>query len=241
MGHLTQINSWGYLTSFGIFQSYHATTLSGATLSAISWIGSVQIFLIYLVGTFSGRALDRGYYIPVLALGCFLQVFGVFMTSVSTKYYQLFLAQGICKGLADGLVFCPTISLVATYFKKNRVFAMAGAASGAGTGGIIFPLIAQHLQHKIGFSWTVRVMGLVIVVNSAIALAIARVRLPPRKTGPLVEWTAFKEVPYLLFCVGMFLNLLAVYFAYFYVCISRTLPLTLLTSFLSSLYLTNRT
>lgn len=216
MGHLVMINSWGYLTSFGIFQSYYTTSL-GATPSAISWIGSVQIFLLYLIGTFSGRALDAGYYHAVLACGSLLRVIAVFMTSISPQYWQLFLAQGICKGLGDGLVFCPTISLVATYFSRNRVFAMACAASGGATGGIIFPVIAQQLLPKIGFAWTVRVMAFVICFNSVVVLSIAHVRLPPRRTGPLVEWSAFKDLPYTLFCVGMFLNLWAVYFAYFYV------------------------
>lgn len=216
MGHLVLINSWGYLTSFGIFQSYYTTSL-GATPSAISWIGSVQIFLVYLIGTFSGRALDAGYYHTVLACGSLLQVVAVFMTSISTQYWQLFLAQGICKGLGDGLVFCPTISLVATYFSRNRVVAMACAASGGATGGIIFPVIAQQLLAKIGFAWTVRIMAFVICFNSVVVLSIAHVRLSPRRAGPLVEWSAFKDLPYTLFCAGMFLNLWAVYFAYFYV------------------------
>ncbi|EKG19792.1 Major facilitator superfamily [Macrophomina phaseolina MS6] len=216
MGHLVLINGWGYLSSFGLFQSYYTTSLS-ATPSAISWIGSVQIFLVYFVGAFSGRALDVGYYYIILALGSFLQVLGVFMTSISTEYWQLFLSQGICKGLGDGLVFCPTVSLVATYFSKKRSLAMACTASGGATGGIIFPLVAQQLLPKVGFGWTVRTMAFVILFNAAIVLAIARVRLPPRKTGPLVEWAAFKELSYTLFCIGMFFNLWAVYLAYFYV------------------------
>lgn len=217
MAHLVLINSWGYLTSYGLFQSHYATTLA-APPSAISWIGSVQIFLVYLIGTFSGRALDAGYFRAVLATGSLLQVLAVFMTAMATtRYWQLFLAQGVCKGVGDGLVFCPTISLVATYFSRNRVLAMAGAASGAATGGIVFPVIAQQLLGKVGFAWTVRTMGFVILFNAVVVLCIARVRLPPRRTGPLVEWSAFKELPYTLFCMGMFLNLWAVYFAYFYV------------------------
>lgn len=216
MGHLVLINGWGYLTSFGLFQSYYTSSLH-ATPSAISWIGSVQIFFVYLIGTFSGRALDAGFYHTVLSGGTFLQVLAVFMTAQSTEYWQLFLAQGICKGLGDGLVFCPTVSLVATYFSKRRALAMAGTASGAATGGIIFPLIAQQLLPKVGFAWTVRTMGFIILFNGVLAISIARVRLSPRRSGPLIEWTAFKEIPYTLFCIGMFLNLWAVYFAYFYV------------------------
>jgi len=216
MGHLVLINEWGYLTSFGLFQSYYETSLN-ISPSAVSWIGSVQIFLVYFVGMFSGRALDAGYYHTVLTVGSFLQILGVFMTSISGQYWQLFLAQGICKGLGDGLVFCPTVSLVATYFSSRRALAMACTAAGGGTGGIIFPLIAQQLLPKLGFGWTVRIMGFVILANAAIAISIARVRLPPRKTGAIVEWHAFKESSYTLFCIGMFLNLWAVYFAYFYV------------------------
>jgi MFS family permease len=216
MGHLVLINGWGYLSSFGLFQAYYTSTL-GVTPSAVSWIGSMQIFLVYLVGTFSGRALDAGHFHKILAFGSFLQILAVFTTSVSTSYWQLFLAQGVCKGLGDGLVFCPTVSLVATYFTTRRSLAMAVTASGGATGGIIFPLIAQQLLPKVGFGWTVRTMGFVIFFNTIVILSIARVRLPPRKTGPLVEWSAFREPSYTLFCIGMFFNLWAVYFAYFYV------------------------
>ena len=215
MGHLVLINSWGYLTSFGLFESYYTASLH-ATPSAISWIGSVQIFLVYFVGTFSGRALDAGYYHAVLISGSVLQVLAIFTTSIATEYWQLFLSQGICKGLGDGLVFCPTVSLVATYFTSKRAVAMALTASGGATGGIIFPLIAQQILPKVGFAWTVRTMGFVVFFNAIIAVSVARVRLTPRR-GPLVEWSAFREMPYTFYCIGMFLNLWAVYFAYFYV------------------------
>ena len=216
MGHLVLINSWGYLTSFGLFQSYYTSSLS-VSVSAISWIGSIQIFLVYFIGTFSGQALDAGYFHVTLCLGCFLQILGVFATSVASEYWQLFLAQGICKGLGDGLVFCPTVSLVATYFSRKRSLAMAVTASGGATGGIIFPLIARQMLSSVGFGWTVRTMGFVILFNTIVILFIARVRLPPRKPGSFVEWSAFEEVSYTLFCIGMFFNLWAVYFAYFYV------------------------
>lgn len=111
--HLVIINCWGYISSFGFFQSYYTNAFQ-VEPSAISWIGSVQILLIYLVGTVSGRALDAGYFRVVVGLGFTLQVLGVFATSGATAYWQLFLAQGICKGLGDGLVFCPSVALVAT-------------------------------------------------------------------------------------------------------------------------------
>ena len=228
-GHLVVFNCWGYINSFGLFQAYYATAL-GCSPSIISWVGSVQILLVFLIGAFSGRAMDAGYYRITLIVGSILQLLGVFMTSLSTKYWQLFLAQGICQGLGDGLMFCPTISLVATYFSTKRSLAISCAASGAATGGVVFPIIAQQLLPKIGFGWTVRVMGFVILANLAIIMVLARPRIPPRTTGPIIEWAAFKELPYVLFTIGMFLTLWGVYFAYYYVrCNPISFPEMLLT------------
>ena len=222
VGHLVVFNSWGYISSYGVFQAYYTTSLKQSP-SDISWVGSVQIFLIYFLSTFSGRAMDAGYYRHVITAGLTLQVLGVFMTSLSTKYWQLFLAQGICQGLGDGLVFCPTVALISTYFVKNRAVAISFIASGFATGGTVFPIIARQLLYKIGFAWTIRIMGFVILANAAVILSLARVRIPPRKTGPFIEWGAFKDPAYVLFSAGMLCAFLGVYFAYYYVSLNINL------------------
>ena len=139
------------------------------------------------------------------------------MTSLSTKYWQLFLAQGICTGLGNGLLFCPTVSMVSTYFGRNKSLAISITASGTATGGIVFPSIVQHLLPKIGFGWTVRVVGFVMLAVQVVALTFSKSRLPPRKSGPIVEWSAFRELPYCLFAIGMFLNFWGLYFAFYYI------------------------
>ncbi|PNY28222.1 transporter MCH4 [Tolypocladium capitatum] len=214
-GHLVLFNSWGYIISFGIFQPYYARTL-GIELSAVAWIGSIQICLIFFVGTFSGRAFDAGYYRPVLVAGCLLQLVGIFTTAVARTFWQLFLAQGLCQGLGCGFVFAPTIAHLSTYFSRRRSMAISLSACGGGTGGMVFPLMAQQLLPRVGFAWTVRAMGLVVLVSSAVLLAVVRTRLPPRRAGPVVELAAFRETPYLLFAVSMFFTLWASYFAYYY-------------------------
>lgn len=215
-GHLVVFNTWGYTISFGIFQPIYEERMN-LPPSTISWVGSIQICGIFLVGTFSGRAFDAGYFRLALIVGCFLQCLGIFMTSVATEYWQLFLAQGVCQGLGSGIVFAPTIANMATYFSTKRTMALSAAACGGATGGIVFPLIAQQLLPKVGFEWTVRVMGLVVLVASAISIALARTRLPPRKAGPIFELGAFKEMPYLMFAISMWFTLWATYFAYYYV------------------------
>ena len=216
MTHLVVFNTWGYITSFGVFQTYYVQTLHHPP-SDISWIGSVQIFLLFFVGTFSGRATDYGLFRLTLFLGSFFQLLGVFMTSISTKYWQIFLAQGVCSGLGNGLVFCPTLSLLSTYFSKKKSLAIGIGASGTAPGGIIFPIIVQQLLPKIGFPWTVRVIGFVMLALHAVTLTFSKPRLPPRKSGALVEWSAFRETPYVLFTTGMFLVFWGLYFAFYYI------------------------
>jgi predicted MFS family arabinose efflux permease len=60
-------------------------------------------------------------------------------------------------------------------------------------------------------------MGFVVLAMSAATLALLRLRLPPRKSGPLVELSAFKEPVYMLFTFGVFLLYWTLYFAFFYV------------------------
>lgn len=139
------------------------------------------------------------------------------MTSLSTSYWQLFLAQGICTGLGNGLIFCPALSLLSTYFSTKRSLAIGIAAAGSATGGVVFPAIVQQLLPKIGFAWTVRVVGFVMLAVQLVTLTFTKPRLPPRKTGPMVEWGAFKELPYVLFAVAMFLNFWGLYFAFYYI------------------------
>ncbi|KAI9930678.1 hypothetical protein MW887_011433 [Aspergillus wentii] len=211
------LNTWGLANSFGIFQTYYSTTLlTTASPSAISWIGSIQGFLLLFVGVLCGRAFDAGYFYPVVALGIILEVFGMMMTSLSTTYYQIFLAQGLCVGLGSGCLFTPAISLVGTYFSTRRSLATGIAASGSSVGGIVYPILIRRLIVTVGFPWAVRTMGFVMLATLGIGVSLLRPRLPPRRSGPLVDVDAFKEPAYATFVVGLALAFTAFFIPFFY-------------------------
>lgn len=52
------------MNSFGIFQTYYVDFLNRSD-SDVSWIGSVQVFIVFFIGTFTGRFTDAGYFRPV--------------------------------------------------------------------------------------------------------------------------------------------------------------------------------
>ncbi len=70
---------------------------------------------------------------------------------------------------------------------------------------------------KAGFPWAVRCSGFVILFFAIVINILLRRRLPPRKAGPIVEWTAFREPAHVLFAISMFLVFWALYFGFFYV------------------------
>jgi MFS family permease len=214
--HMTVFNTFGFFTSFGVFQTYYQTTL-GIAPSTISWIGSLQVFLLFGIGTFTGRATDAGLFRPLYITGTAFQMLGVFSMASSTKLWHLFLSQAICVGISNGLQFCPAMALVSTYFVKRRAFAMGFTALGSCTGGVIMPVIVQQCLPRLGFPWTIRIIGFIMLVLNIISIMLYRTRLPPRKTGPIVDWASFRELPYLLYCIAMFFNFWGLYFAFFYI------------------------
>lgn len=164
LGHLVIFNTWGFINSFGVFQTYYVETAKIGSDSDVAWIGSVQMWVLFIMGTFTGRALDGGYFRITFIIGSIINLLGIFMLSLCKTYWQVFLAQTLCVGVGFGCQFVPSLALLATYFSKNRAIAMGIAVTGSTTGGVIFPAIAESMLPKVGYAWTVRTMGFVMMV-----------------------------------------------------------------------------
>ncbi|KAK1969552.1 major facilitator superfamily transporter [Colletotrichum sublineola] len=213
--HLVIMNTWGIVNSFGVFQSYYTTLLSRPP-SDIAWIGSFEVFFLFFISTFSGRLTDAGYFRPLFIAGFLLVSLGMIATSFCTRYWQFFLAQGICLGLGNGLLFCPALSTASTYFDKRRGLALGFVSIGSSSGGLIYPTMVRQLLPSIGFGWTIRSIAFVQMGTLVVAFMFLRPRVKPRKTGSIVEWAAFKELEYTFYAIGSFLNYLGVFFAFYY-------------------------
>ncbi|KAF4833071.1 Fujikurins efflux protein [Colletotrichum siamense] len=214
---LLVLDGFGFITAFGVFQSFYVEELHGSTASDVSWIGSMQIFLLFLLGTVSGRAIDAGYFRTTLLTGFIFQIGGIFGASWSDRYWQLLLSQGIATGIGNGMHFTALVWLVSQYFTKKRGLALGISSCGAPIGAVIFTIMARQLIPAVGIAWTLRAMGFLVLFNSVIIFLISRPKETKRSSGPLLELAAFKELPYLLFTIGMFFTLLGAYFAYYYV------------------------
>lgn len=135
-GLIAFTTSIGYLSSFSIFQSYYSiVTLPDYSADQISWIGSLQLWGCFFFGILSGGMSDAfGPRVPV-ALGGFLLVLGTMMSSISTRYYQFMLSQGLCTAIGLGLIFTPALSIQSQWFEKRRGLAVGIVMSGQSLGG----------------------------------------------------------------------------------------------------------
>lgn len=215
-GWLVIFVTWGWVNSYGAFQTYYTLNLNESA-STISWIGTVQNWLTFFIGAFSGRLLDAGLFVPTLIVGSVLQLVGIFLMSISTKFWHLMLTQGVLTGFGGGLFFTPAMGLMATYFSSRRAFAIGLATTGNAVGGMIYPVIVQQLLPKLGFPWTVRVLGFLNLGLLAIIIAFMRPRLPPRTSGPIIDWSAWKEPTFALFVAGIFCAVWSIYYTFYYV------------------------
>jgi predicted MFS family arabinose efflux permease len=151
-----------------------------------------------------------------LVAGTVLIALGMMMTSLCTQYWHVMLAQGIWVGLGTGCLYIPSIALVPQYFTHNRALAVGVVVTGSSFGGVIYPIAFQGLQPKIGFGWTMRVLGFVSLLTLVFPLVVLRRRDKPAQIRSLLELEAFREPPYALYCAALFLSNWAFFTPVFY-------------------------
>jgi MFS family permease len=154
----------------------------------------------------AGHVFDNNGPRVILLVGSFMHVFGLMMASISTKYYQFLLSQGVCSAIGASLIFTPAVSCVSTWFFKKRGMAIGLAAAGSSLGGVLFPIIVARMIDEVGFGWAMRtcaflILGLMIFANLSL-----RSRIPPTKRPFRIMAFIYplKELPMFLLVAALF-------------------------------------
>ncbi|TFY76406.1 hypothetical protein EWM64_g7608 [Hericium alpestre] len=231
-GFCTTFSTFGYVNTWGTFQAYYETvflpTTSPSTMYAIhslfpdleysssllhsAWIGSVQYALTFTPAIFIGRMFDLGYFkIPLLCASALLIV-ATFLVAECTKYWQFLLCQGFAIGLASGFLFGPSTAILSHWFEKRRGMALGIMACGSSLGGTMFPIAFHQLQIHVGFKWTMRIIGFILLIFTAIANLTLKRRLPPKHVqGGLFNFKVFKSAAFTVYTAAGFVAFLGLY------------------------------
>lgn len=212
--------TFGLVNCVGVFQQYYVQgPLSDQSSSNVSWIMSVQVFFMVFCGAIFGRLFDMFGPKYLLWIGTVTYVFGLMMVSLSSKYYQFFLAQSVVSSIGSSAVFNASMSSVVSWFFKRRAAAFGIMVSGSSLGGVILPIMMTHLIRLIGFPWMMRTMAFIFLALLLIACMTVKSRLPPRpRPFVFAEYVkGFKEPAYGLTVAGLFFLMMGLFLPFNYI------------------------
>ncbi|KAM6486770.1 MFS monocarboxylate transporter [Trichoderma simmonsii] len=195
----------GFSNSFGTFTQYYLThQLSDRSPDDVAWIGSLSAFLQFFVGMIGGPMFDR-YGSKVIHPAAVIYIFAVMMLSLCKTYWQIMLVQGVLMGGTMGFLQFPAMGSLSQYFDKKRAAAFGVAISGSSVGGIIMPIAVSKMLNSssLGFGWTVRIIGFLMIPFIAFSIAVIRARLPPSAASFLIP-SAFLEARYNFIVISTF-------------------------------------
>ncbi|KAI1817670.1 monocarboxylate permease-like protein [Poronia punctata] len=211
--------SFGLINCAGVFVQYYANgPLKNYSTSSITWITSLQIFLQSGSNLLMGHLFDSYGTKWILPVGTVVYTLGLMLLSLSTEFYQIILTQGIICGVGAAAVFNCANNSTLTWFYKHRAAALGIVISGSSVGGVVLPILMSKLIPRIGFPWTVRILGFIALFCCSVGCFTVKSRLQPRpKTFHFVNVVKpFRELTFSLVVAAAFFTYWGIFLPYNY-------------------------
>ena len=116
------------------------------------------------------------------------------------------MVQGVLSGIGTGLLNAPSSALVSQHFSKRRTLVLSLVASGTPLGGVIHPIMLNHLLNgHVGFSRGVIASAGFVSALLLIACSCMRTRALPTPSGAsnsVVARKCSREVLFVLMTMG---------------------------------------
>ncbi|TXT07673.1 uncharacterized protein COLE_04597 [Cutaneotrichosporon oleaginosum] len=207
---------FGFSTSMGQLQAYYLENqLRGRSKADVAWLGSIQSMLIYTGSLYAGRLFDAYGPERLMWTGTVLLTGSFISMAFCTQYWQFLLAHMLF-GIGGTTVYSPSTSISGHWFARRRGTAVSVVITGAGLGGIAYPLLMRELFIRLSFRNTLFVLAGFTFAAMIPACTIMHARLPRRKPPP---WSIFKEpwkeAPYVCLVTGAAVWLTNVFTPYF--------------------------
>lgn len=159
----------------------------------------------------------------------------VFTTSLCHKYYQFFLAQAVLLGFSMAFVTWPLVASVSRHMPNHRGLALGIVIGGSSVGGVVWPIAIEQLlfRRRVGFPWTMRIVGFIMLAILAVALlGSSDPPRPPRTDNVAAEANVPMEKPdrpklfrnptFQLLCGAYALAYFGLFIPFFYISIYAT-------------------
>jgi predicted MFS family arabinose efflux permease len=84
-------------------------------------------------------------------------------------------------------------------------------------GGVMYPVIFQHLEPRIGFAWTTRTIAFIMLTTLGIAISLTKLRELPMRPRPLLDLKAFGSRKFLYYNISQFFTFAGAFIPFFYI------------------------
>lgn len=210
--------SLGLMQSVGTIQSYlQLNQLSAYSSQDLGWISGIFTSVSLFLSIQSGPLMDAygTKFLAPLSLVLYVPVF--FILGECTKYWHFILCLGGLGGIGAALTGTVAVTVIGKLFNNNRRkgLAMGIALSGSSFGGVTISLLLRSLLPKLGWQWTMRVLGFIVFGVMVLGVLcflpyphlssnISRARAPVGKIGTVLNFSAFKSPPFTFMAIGFF-------------------------------------
>lgn len=189
---------FGVAYSFGAFFAPMAAEF-GTGSGATSLVFGVTACCWFVLGSVSGRAVDRFGPRPVLLVAALALGTGLLVTAAVRSLWVGYLTYGLGVGIAVACGYVPMVAIVGAWFERRRAIALAVAVSGIGIGTLAGAPLAAALIDAVGWRQTHVVFGiggaaLLLVCALVVRRPPAPASGPPMPVGELVRTVAFRSM-----------------------------------------------
>lgn len=219
---LSCFTCFGIMNAMGAIEAFvQSNQLYYDSVSAVSWIFSIYMFVSLFSGLFVGPLYDTFGAKHLTIIGSILTFVGLFATASCSAIYQFILAFGVCTGLGTGFMMFPSVSVVSTWFDRTkRSFYIGIVQAGGSVGGICFPILLRYLFAKYGFEWAMRIFAFINLGVDIVAVILINDRLDIIKEAlgevddrtfigkfkDSFDFNAFKDKKFMSLTAALFMN-----------------------------------
>ncbi|KAF4125988.1 solute carrier family 16, member [Geosmithia morbida] len=209
----------GMMQSVGTFQSYlHLNQLQDYSAGDVGWITGMYMFLGMFASIQVGPLIDQHGPRILSVIGAVSVSATFFMFAECKTYWQFMLCFGVFGGLSLAIACTIGVTVVSKIFVRNKGLAVGLSMTGSSVGAVIFPIVLRSLLPKMGWAWSIRIIGFLVigVLTPAILCLVPYTRLSrliASPTGPsvqpkkisLLDFRAFRSVAFTLVAAEYFM------------------------------------
>ncbi|KAF4628754.1 hypothetical protein G7Y89_g9395 [Cudoniella acicularis] len=168
----------GYGWSYSVYLAYylsHDIFPDGRSID-FAFIGGFNFAFALLVAPFATLLMRLFGVRAPMFIGVVLLPSGFIGASFATRIWHLYLSQGVCIGLAVGLIYIPATAVIPQWFLKKRSLANGICSAGSGIGGLIVCFATEGMLRSLGLVWALRITAVVVFFVNLVATLLIRSR-----------------------------------------------------------------